>query len=475
MGSYEICWMSASDLARAIAVKKLSPVEVVKAILERIEVINPKINAYVTVTADLAMGMARTAEEAVMKKKKLGLLHGVPLSIKDVTFTKGVRTTMGSRLMEDHIPGEDAVHVARLKQAGAIPLGKTNTPEFAAKGVTENFLFGTTRNPWDLARTTSGSSGGAGAALAAGLGPLATGNDVGGSIRMPASCCGVVGLKPQFGRVPNYPLFHLWEGLLHEGPMTRTVRDAALMLDVMAGPHWGDRYSLPASGLSLVKSLKGGVGGLRIAWSPHLGYAAVSRQVREICEKATKKFSEMGAKVEEASPDFGNPEKTYLALMNTDLSARLSLFGSLEELKAKLHPWIIERVMPWKDSKAEEYLKATFARQELAAKMGHFMEQYDLLLTPTLGVPAWPIELPTVYVTEVDGKSIGPLDWMLTHPFDLTGQPAISIPAGWTEDSLPVGLQIVGRPYDEATVLRAAAALEEAQPWAQRKPIVDKA
>ncbi len=475
MGSYEICWMSASDLAQAIAAKKLSPVEVVRAILERIEAINSKINAYVTVTADQAISTAKKAEEMVMRKEKLGALHGVPLSVKDVTLTKGVRTTMGSRLMEDHIPVEDAVHVARLKQAGAILLGKTNTPEFAAKAVTENLLFGTTRNPWDLARTTGGSSGGAGAAVAAGLGPLATGNDVGGSIRIPASCCGVVGLKPQFGRVPNYPLFHLWEGLLHEGALTRTVRDAALMLDVIAGPHWGDRHSLPPSGVSLVNSLKGGVAGLRIAWSPDLGYAGVSRRVREICEKTARTLSEMGAKVEEASPDFGNPEKVFMALMNTELAARLSLFGSLEELKAKLHPWIIERVMPWKDSKAEEYLKATFGRQELAAQMGQFMEKYDLLLTPTLGIPAWPIGLPTVYVTEVDGKSIGPVDWMLTHPFDLTGQPAISIPAGWTEDGLPVGLQIVGRPYDEATALRAAAALEEAQPWAHRKPLANKA
>lgn len=470
MQNQDICWMSASNLSDAIAAKALSPVEVVRALLERIEAINPKINAYVIVTADSAMAAAKEAEDAVMRGEELRALHGVPLSVKDVTFTKGVRTTMGSRLMENFVPEEDAVHVARLKKAGAIILGKTNTPEFAAKAVTENLLFGITRNPWNLERTVGGSSGGAAAAVATGLGPLATGNDVGGSVRIPASCCGVVGMKPQFGRVPNYPLFHLWESLLHEGPLTRTVKDSALMLDVMAGPHWGDRYSILLCGASFVDSLEGGVGGLRVAWSPDLGYAAVSRQVRAICEKAVKKFSEMGAEVEEASPDFGNPETTFLTLMNTELAARLSLFGPLDKIKAKLHPMLLERVAPIQNFTAEEYLRATFARQELSAKVGKFFETYDLLLTPTIGVPAWQIGLPKVYVTEVDGKPLAPLDWMLTHPFDLTGQPVISVPAGWTEDGLPVGLQIVGRSYDEARVFRAAAAFEAAQPWAQKRP-----
>jgi aspartyl-tRNA(Asn)/glutamyl-tRNA(Gln) amidotransferase subunit A len=465
--------MSAIDLAQAIAAKELSPAEVIRTILERIDAINPEVNAYVTVTADTAMDMAKKAEEMVMKKDKLGALHGVPFSVKDVTFTQGVRTTMGSKLLSDHIPDQDAVHVARLKKAGAILLGKTNTPEFAAKAVTENNLFGVTRNPWDLTRTSGGSSGGAAAALASGLGPLATGNDVGGSIRIPASCCGVVGLKPQFGRVPNYPLFHLWEGILHEGPMTRTVKDAAIMLDIMGGVHWGDRFSLPTIERSYANSLKGGTDDLKIAWTADLGYARVSGEVRQICEKAIKTFSEMGAIIEEACPDFENPEKVYFALINSELSARLTLFGSVEELREKLHPWIIDRTMPWKSSKAEEYIKANFARQEVAARLCQFMEKYDLLLTPTLGVPAWPIGLPNVYPTEIDGKPIGALDWMLTHPFDLSGQPALSIPVGWTDDGLPVGLQIVGPPHDELIVLRAAAAFEEAQPWNHRKPYLN--
>ena len=470
MENQDICWMSASDLAAAIRAKKLSPVELVGALLGRIEAINPRINAYVTVTADLAMAAAKEAEDAVMRREELGPLHGVPVSIKDTNFTKGVRTTMGSRLMENYVPEEDSVHVARLKKAGVIILGKTNTPEFAAKAVTENLVFGITRNPWNLERTPGGSSGGSAAAVATGLGPIATGSDAGGSIRIPASCCGVFGIKPQFGRVPIYPLFHLWESLLHEGAITRTVKDAALMLDVMAGPHWGDRHSLPLLPVSFVKSLEGGVKGLRVAWSPDLGYAMVSRQVRAICEEAVKKFSEMGAEVEEAHPGFENSGTTYLTIMNTEFGARLSLFGPLDELKDKLHPMVVERVAPLQNLTANDYLRAMFARQELSAKVGKFFETYDLLLTPTQGVPAWQIGLPNVYVEEVDGKPVSGMDWSLAHPFDLTGQPAASIPAGWTEDGLPVGLQIVGRPYDEAMVFRAAAAFEQAQPWAQMRP-----
>ncbi len=471
MANQDTCWMSASDLANAIRNKQVSPVELVRGVLERIEAINPKINAYVTLVPDSAMIEAKKAEEEVMKGEKLGVLHGVPFSVKDVTLTKGVRTTMGSKLMENFVPQEDAVHVARLKKAGGIMLGKTNTPEFAGMGVTENLVFGTTRNPWNLERTTGGSSGGAAAAIAAGLAPLAIGNDAGGSIRIPSSCCGVFGIKPQFGRVPGYPLLHLWETMNHEGPITRTVKDAALMLDVMAGPHWGDRHSIPPPKGSFVETLRGGVKGLRVAWNPDLGYATVAREVREICEAAVKKFSEMGAEVEEAPLKFENPEATYMTIINAEWGAKLSLFGSLDKIKDKLHPFLVERRLATAQNlTAIDYLRATFARQELAAKMGQIFETYDLLLTPTLGVPAWRIGLPTVYVVEVEGKPVGPVGWLLTFPFNLTGQPAASIPAGWTEDGLPVGLQIVGRYYDEATVFRAAAAFEQASPWAHKKP-----
>lgn len=458
----EIWWMSAVDLARAIREKRLSPVEVARALLERIEAINPKINAYVTMTADSAMAAAKRAEEAVMRKEKLGPLHGVPVSIKDLIFTKGVRTTMGSKLLEDFVPEEDAVAVSRLKEAGAIMLGKTNTPEFGWKQFTDNLLFGITRNPWNLERTSGGSSGGAAAAVASGLGPLAAGSDGGGSIRIPSSCCGVFGIKPQFGRVPRYPPFPALAILIHEGPITRTVRDAALMLDVIAGPHWGDGYSIPAPEVSFAQSVEGGVKRLKIAWSPDLGYATVDPQVRAICEQAVKRFSKMGAEVEEAHPGFDNPEPHLVTLFGADLLAALSQLGPVDEIKDKLDPLMAVAMPLVSELKATDYAQAMLAIQELRVKMGMFLRSYDLLLTPTLAGPPPPVEL---------ADPLGSLGWMpFTYPFNFTGQPVASVPAGWTEDGLPVGLQIVGRPYDEVTVFRAAAALEEAQPWARRKP-----
>ncbi len=462
MGIQELCWMSAVELAAAIKQKALSPVEVVEAVLERLEAVNPSINAYVTVIADSARAGARQAEEAVMRDEGVGPLHGVPVSIKDLIFTRGVRTTMGSKLYEDFVPEEDAVLVARLKQAGAIVMGKTNTPEFGLKPITDNIIFGPTRNPWNLGRTPGGSSGGGAAAVAAGLGPVTVGNDGGGSIRIPSSCCSLFGIKPQFGRVPRYPIFHGGEMITHEGPLARTVRDAALMLDVMAGPHWGDVYSIPAPDVSFSDSMDRGVKGLRIAWSPDLGYAKVDPEVRMICERAAQGFEQMGSRVEEAHPGFDNPESHTGTLFGADHLEAFSPLGPLEELVNKVDPLTAAMLYFAGELKATDYVKAMFAKQELGAKAGRFFRTYDLLLTPTLTAPPLPVD---------SDDPIGFMRWVaFTISFNLTGQPAASIPAGWTSDGLPVGLQIVGRAYDEATVFRAAAAFEEAHPWAHRRP-----
>jgi aspartyl-tRNA(Asn)/glutamyl-tRNA(Gln) amidotransferase subunit A len=385
----------------------------------------------------------------------------VPFSVKDLIFTEGVRTTFGCKLLEDFVPEEDAICVTRLKKAGAILLGKTNTSEFGFKPLTDNLLFGATRNPWNLDKTSGGSSGGAAAAVASGLGPLAVGADGGGSIRIPSSCCGVFGIKPQLGRIPRYPTFPGGEFITHEGPITRTVRDAALMLDVMSGFHWGDGYSFPSPNAKFTKSLGAGVKGLKIAWSPDLGYATVDPQVKEICARAAKEFSKLGAQVEEAHPGFANPEIHVGTIFGADALEALSVLGPIDQLIDKLSPLSAAMLFLSGGLKATDYAKAMFAKQELTIKLGKFFQTYDLLLTPTLPTPPLPVDF---------DDPIGFLKWAnFTFPFNLTGQPAASVPAGWTE-GLPVGLQIVGKPYDEITVLRAAAAFEEAHPWAHRKP-----
>jgi aspartyl-tRNA(Asn)/glutamyl-tRNA(Gln) amidotransferase subunit A len=461
MTDQDICWMSAVDLAKAIKKKKLSPVEVVRVVLERIEDINPKVNAYVTVTADSALAEAKKAEKALMKENELGPLHGVPFSVKDLIFTEGVRTTFGCKLLEDFVPEEDAICVTRLKKAGAILLGKTNTSEFGFKPLTDNLLFGATRNPWNLDKTSGGSSGGAAAAVASGLGPLAVGADGGGSIRIPSSCCDVFGIKPQLGRIPRYPTFPGGEFITHEGPITRTVRDAAVTLDVMSGFHWGDGYSFPSPNAKFTKSLGSGVKGFKVAWSPDLGYANVDPQVKEICARAAKEFSKLGAKVEEAHPGFANPEIHVGTIFGADALEALSVLGPIDQLLDKLSPLSAAMLFVSGGLKATDYARVLLAKQELTIKLGKFFQVYDLLLTPTLPTPPLPVDF---------DDPIGFLQWVsFTFPFNLTGQPAASIPAGWI-DSLPVGLQIVGRSFDEATILRAAAAFEAAHPWTHRKP-----
>ena len=467
----ELCYMPALEMAEAIRKQDISCTEIVDEILERIEKINPKINAYCTVLTDEARKTAKEADKAVKQGKRLGPLHGVPVSIKDLIFTKGIRTTFGSKIFENFIPKRDAIVVQRLKAAGAIILGKTNTPEFGYKGVTDNLLFGVTRNPWNLNLTSGGSSGGAGAAVATGLGPLAVGSDGGGSIRIPSSFCGIFGLKPSFGRIPRYPVLHGWETLSHYGPMTRTVRDAALMLDVMAGPHDADRLSLPHEKVSYLKSLESKPKELKVAWSIDLGYAVVDPQVRAVAEKAVKVFEGLDWKLQEAHPNFGDPEPTFTTMVLAETAA--PLIDAMEEWEDKIDPPLARLVEYGKDVSATDYVKATFQRKEFWEKVYKFFKKYDLLLTLTLAVPPFAIEEgmgPRV----IDGKEVSILGWMpFTFPFNLTGQPAASVPCGWTREGLPVGLQIIGRRFDDVTVLRAAAAFEEASPWAQKRPPID--
>jgi aspartyl-tRNA(Asn)/glutamyl-tRNA(Gln) amidotransferase subunit A len=473
MKNLDICRMTALQLRRAIKTKKLSPVEVVNAVLERIEKINPKINAYCTIVPELARAEAKKAEKMVLKGEKLGQLHGVPVSIKDLAFTKGIRTTGGSKMYEHFVPDKDAVFVERLKEAGAIIIGKTNTPEFGWVAVTRNPVFGTSFNPWDTSCTTGGSSGGAAAAVAACLGPIAQGSDGGGSIRIPSSFCGVYGLKPSFGRVPATPGFPgLWEGLSVTGPIARTVSDAALMLEVMSGYDSRDFYSIPQKASHYLSGIRGDISikGIKIGWTTDLGYATVDKQVAKAVEKAAKVYEKLGCQVEEAHPDAEDPQAAFSTQVGSALSAQL--YDELPKWGAQFERGLATYVERSKDISARDYVKARVKHLEYWGKIREFFEKYDLLLTPVLAVPPFSAELYSP--SEINGKKVSGIAWMpFTYPFNITGQPAASIPCGFTKQGLPIGMQIVGRKYDEMTVLKASAAFERAQPWVEKYPPLD--
>ncbi len=467
MDELEICRLSAAATAEAIKTRRLSPLEVMRAVLRRIERLNPRVNAYCTLVAESALRQAGEAEAVVMRGGELKPLHGVPVSIKDLIFTRGIRTTGGSRIYENFIPQQDAVVVERLKAAGAIVIGKTNTPELGWVAVTDNRLFGPTRNPWNLEFTPGGSSGGAAASVALGMGSLAIGSDGGGSIRIPGSFCAVFGFKPSFGRVPQYPGFPGWSTLSHTGPITRTVEDAALAMEVIAGRDDRDHFSLPETGGRYLPLPGADLKGLRVAWSPDLGYAVVDPRVLRVTAAAVKTFATLGCRVEEASPEVGSPERAFSTVVGLNLATVLQ--DKMGEWREQIDPVLVRFIERDKDKLATEYLRAALAQLEYRDRIQPFFEQYDLLLTPTVAVP--PFELGSLGPREIAGSKVSPLGWMaFTYPFNITGQPAASVPCGWTDDGLPVGLQIVGRRFDDATVLRAAAAFEQASPWADKWP-----
>ena len=467
MRADDLAFMSVADLSGAIRTKRVSPVEVVGAVLDRIERLNPRLNAYCLVTGESARQEAREAEAAVMRGDPLPPLHGVPISVKDIVITRGVRTTFGSRIYENNVPGEDAPLVARLKVAGGIMVGKTTTPEFGWKGVTDSPLFGITRNPWNLERTPGGSSGGAAAAVAAGLAPLAVGTDGGGSIRIPGSFCGVFGLKPTCGLVPVYPAAATGT-LTHMGPMSRTVRDAALMLQVMAGPDDRDPLSLPSTSANFAAALEAGVRGLRVAWSPTLGYATVDPEVRAVTEAAAKRFQGLGCRMDQVDRVFDDPDPIWAPLFYGGIAGRLN--DSLEEWRSRMDPGLVEAIEAGRKMGAMEFVKAGLARASFFEVVRKFFTQYDLLLTPTLAVASFAAGFDQ---PRERGTGSG-LAWVaFTYPFNLTGQPAATVPCGFTRDGLPIGLQIIGKRLEDSTVLRAAAAYEAAAPWADRRPTLE--
>ncbi len=469
MESADLCYAPATELAAGYRARRFLPSEVVSAVLDRIQALNPLVNAFCTVVADSALADARAADEALQHGELRGPLHGVPISIKDVIPTKGVLTTYGSKVFERFVPDTDAPVAERLKVAGAVLLGKTNTPEFGWKSPTDNRLFGPTRNPWNLERTAAGSSGGAAAAVATGMGPLAVGSDGGGSIRQPASFCGVFGFKPSFGLVPNHPPGVI-DTFVSIGPLTRTVRDAGLLLNAIAGPDDRDWFSVPGDQVDHVAACDGGQRGLRVAWSPDLGYAVVDPQVRRVTELAALRFAELGCEVVEDSPGWDDPADLFHVLF-------WGLMGAMVEdlspdSRHLLDPGLLDLADMGRSISAFDVARAIQARGELQQRARRFFERYDLLLTPTMSLP--PFGLGISIPSAVADQEVHGMQWTpFTFPFNLTGQPAASVPCGWTADGLPIGLQVIGNRRADATVLRACAAFELAFPWTGRRPDLD--
>ncbi len=469
--SEDLRFTPAVQLRDMIRNKLISPVELVGIFLDAIEKINPKINAYITVVPEMALRAAKDAESAIIRGEKIGPLHGIPVAIKDVTMTAGIRTTFGSKLFENFIPSEDELLVERLKKAGAIIIGKTNTPEFGAGASTINKIFPITRNPWNTKFTVGGSSGGAAAVVAAGLGPLTQGNDLGGSLRIPASFCGVVGMRPSPGRIPWYPNELNWDRLVVQGPIARTVSDIALMLDVMSGPDRRSPVSLPAEQTEFLEAIKNpDIKKLKVAWSSNLNIIPVEKELAEIASSAVDVFRSLGCEVVEDVPDFTGVRDAIIALRGLRFVSLYQDKLDDPEFRNLVNPIVTGNIELGLGLSVRDIAKAERYRSELWDRVRIFFDDYDLLLTPT--VPIAPFLAETVYPTEIDGKPMeNYVDWaMLSYAITMVELPAISVPCGMSEKGMPVGLQIVGRRHDETGLLRAAAAYELAAPWADKRP-----
>ena len=466
MTNDDLAYLPATELAGFIANKTLSPVEVVAAIVERIEALDPRVNAFAHLAADQAMEAARRAERAVMAGKTLGPLHGVPVTIKDLAITRRMPTQFGSRIMAGNRPAEDAPFVTRLEQAGAIVLGKTTTSEYGWKGVSESPLTGITHNPWAHGLNAGASSAGAAAACAAGFGPLHQGSDGAGSIRMPAHFCGVFGIKPTYGRVPQYPVSTA-DYTTHNGPISRTVADAALMLRVMAGPHPLDHTSCESVPADYVVRFHDGIRGKRIAYSPDLGHARVDPEVAALVRSAVARFATLGAEVEEVAVPWAKDGGELARLFWPAHLTRLA--PQLDEWESRMDPGLVACIRAGQEVSMTDYMLARDRKAAYITAAHRWFEHWDLLLTPAVSVAAFPADrLMPEHWPRHEWDWIGWAEF--SYPFNLTGDPAASVPCGFTGEGLPVGLQIVGRRFDDLGVLQAAAAFQEVQDWTGKRP-----
>ena len=467
--SSELAYMPATELSRAIRERRVSSVEITERFYQRIERLDPRLNSYLALCPEQAMADARAADDAVARGWALGPLHGVPISIKDLEMSKGIPTTLGSAVFRDRMPEIDSIVVERVKAAGAIVLGKTNTPEFGQSGTTENKVSNPCRNPWNTDRTPGGSSGGAGAALAAGLCTIATGSDGGGSIRIPASFSGVFGIKPTQHRVPRYGGYGrpAANHFSQSGPMSRTVADSALLLQVLAGPDSRDPNSIRETPPDFGARLDQGVEGMRIAWSPDFGYAGVDAEVAEIAARAARVFEELGATVEDAPLKLEDPFEAFFDVFAT--AAYTSYGHMLEEHRDDFSEPGLFSIEHGSRVDGARLSRAILRVDQIGRQMEDFFDTYDLLLSPTMATTAFEVgNRPAV----IGGKEVDP-NWgflPFTYPINMTGQTASSVPCGFSSDGLPIGLHIIGPRRAEAKVLQSSAAFELARPWADKIP-----
>ena len=463
----DLAFTPATELAAAYAAKKLSPIEATEAAIAQIQRYNVQLNAFYLIDEEGALRAARQSEARWAKGKPAGPVDGIPVSIKDHQLTKGWPSPRGSRMTDpNELWEEDAPAVARLREAGAVFLGKTTMPEYGWKGCTDSALFGTTRNPWNPDKTPGGSSGGAAAALAIGMGPLALGSDGAGSIRIPCALTGLFGLKATFGRVPVYPSSPMGT-LSHVGPMSRTVADSALMMNVITRPDHRDWFAQPPTDVDYLDGIDDGIAGWRVAYSPTLGYAKVDSEVAEIVDRAARAFTDLGATVEARDPGFADP--TDLLLTHWYAGAANALKDKSPEQLKLGEPAFLELAQRGRQVGVMDYLNAVAQRTQLGIHMNGFLDEWDLLLTPAVAVPAFDVGI-------IAPPGFDALYWTqwtpFTYAFNLTQQPAASVPCGFTKAGLPVGLQIVAAKHADAKVLRASRAYEAAHPTTDRRPVL---
>ena len=463
-----LCFLTATELGLKIRSGEISAVETMEAHLAQIEKVNPQVNAIVTLVPELALEQARKADEKLAQGGKLGPLHGLPVAHKDLVPTKGIRTTFGSPIFQDFVPEEDALLVERIRNAGGISLGKTNTPEFGAGSQTFNQVFGVTKNPYDLSKTCGGSSGGAAVSVACRMLPFADGSDLGGSLRNPTNFCNVVGFRPSVGRVPSWPNESGWNSFAVDGPIARTVEDTALLLSVLAGPDARSPICLPESGAVFQQSLERNLKGIRIAWSADLGGLPVDSRVTETLEAQREVFEDLGCIVEEGFPDFTDADEIFKTFRAWYFELKLA--SLLPEHREKMKETVIWNIESGMKLSGPELGRAEVKRTALFHRVREFMQNYDFLALPVSQVPPFPLE--QEYVSEINGMKMETyLDWMRScYYITVTGQPAISVPSGFTDDGLPVGLQLVGRPQDDLGVLQLAYAFEKATGFYKKVP-----